>query len=97
MLDEAQKLFKGLNSYLCTNFKESDSINYNGYIINLVEVNGTKKSEASVLSYVYYYHEKEILDIVAKYKDDLVLLLHDGFIIDREIDTKELEECIYSL
>ncbi len=24
------------------------------------------------------------------------LLLHDGFIIDKEIDTKELEECICS-
>ena len=46
---------------------------------------------------IYYYHEKEILDIVfAKYKNDLILLIHDGFIIDKEIDTKELEEYIYS-
>ena len=100
-LAETQQFSKGIYDYLLTNFKEDDKINYNGYIINLIEFlpNGTakKKSVASVLSHIYYYHEKEILDIVfEKYKNDLILLLHDGFIIDKEIDTKELEESIYS-
>lgn len=100
-LVETQQLFNGIYNYLLTNFKEDDRINYNGYLINFIEFlpDGTvkKKSEASVLSHIYYYHEKEILDIVfAKYKNDLILLIHDGFIIDKEIDAKELEVYIYS-
>lgn len=100
-LAETQQFSNGIYDYLLTNFKEDDRINYNGYIIDFIEFspNGTvkKKSIASVLSHIYYYHEKEILDIVfAKYKNDLILLIHDGFIIDKEIDAKELEVYIYS-
>lgn len=64
--------------------KESDKDN------NIVN-----KKENSIISEIYFYLESKILKLVYEnYKEDISLLIHDGFICRKNLEVKELENLV---
>ncbi|MDD2291625.1 MAG: hypothetical protein PHV52_05065 [Aliarcobacter sp.] len=99
LITETNILFNDLYGYYITNCKE-DKINLDGFLINIYKKDKkgrlVKKSKASILSSVYFFYERTILEIVRNKYEDLTLMIHDGFIITHKIDKRELEIEIYN-
>lgn len=100
LITETNILFNDLYDYYITNCKEYDRINVDGCLINLYEKNNydklEKRSKAAILSSVYFFYERTILEIVRDKHPDLTLMIHDGFIIPHKIDNTKLEVDIYN-
>lgn len=61
--------------------------NDNGKIVN--------KKENSIISEIYFYLESKILKLVYEnYKEDISLLIHDGFICRKYLELEELQNLI---
>lgn len=101
LITETNILFNDLYDYYITNCKEDDKINVDSRcLINLYEKNNydklEKRSKAAILSSVYFFYERTILEIVRDKHPDLTLMIHDGFIIPHKIDNTKLEVDIYN-
>lgn len=100
LIAETNILFNDLYKYYIENFKEDDKIKLGKHLINLNKKNKkgklVAKSKASILSSVYFFYERTILEIVRLNHPDLTLMIHDGFIIPHKIDNTKLEVEIYN-
>ena len=96
LIDDITKLFKLYKSYIHKNHKNDKSIDMKNGKIELYE-NDKKKKLSTIVSGFYFSLESKILiDVIYKnYKEDLSLMIHDGFIARKNIDTKELEELVF--
>ena len=95
LIDDITKLFKLYKSYIHKNHKNDKFIDMENGKIELYE-NDKKKKLSTIVSGFYFSLESKILiDVIYKnYKEDLSLMIHDGFIARKNIDTKELEELV---
>ena len=96
LIDDITKLFKLYKSYIDKNHKNDKFIDMENGKIELYE-NDKKKKLSTIVSGFYFSLESKILiDVIYKnYKEDLSLMIHDGFIARKNIDTKELEELVF--
>lgn len=95
LIDDITELFKLYKSYIDKNRKNDKSIDMGNGKIELYE-NDKKKKLSTIVSGFYFSLESKILiDVIYKnYEEDLSLMIHDGFIARKDIDTKELEELV---
>jgi hypothetical protein len=92
---ESEKLLDYLQLYINKNFADEEVIKMPNGEIHLYEGVKQKKPIASVATSFYYSLEAQCLDVIyKKYKKDITLLIYDGFIARKDIDTKELEELV---
>lgn len=64
-------------------------------VYETIEEKKEKKKINSVVSEIYFYLESKILYLMYKtYKEDISLLIHDGFICRKDIEVKELEKLV---
>lgn len=96
LIDDITELFKLYKSYIDKNRKNDKSIDMGNGKIELYE-NDKKKKLSTIVSGFYFSLESKILiDVIYKnYEEDLSLMIHDGFIARKDIDTKELEELVF--
>ena len=95
---ESEKLLDYLQLYIDKNFADEEVIKMPNGEIHLYEIinyKKQKKSIASIATSLYFSLEAQCLDVIyKKYKKDITLLIYDGFIARKNIDTKELEELV---
>lgn len=95
---ESEKLLDYLQLYIDKNFADEEVIKMPNGEIHLYEIinyKKQKKSIASIATSFYFSLEAQCLDVIyKKYKKDITLLIYDGFIARKNIDTKELEELV---
>ena len=98
LIDESKKLVDYLELYIDKNFADEKIIKMpNGEINRYKREEGkeVKKTMPSIATSFYYSLEAQCLDVIyKKYKKDITLLIYDGFIARKNIDTKELEELV---
>lgn len=96
---EAKEMFDDLYKEILKSINVNGHIKYDKIIINPYtdklnkKSKKTKRSKASVLSEIYFYHERQILNIAREQFPNIILLVHDGFIIEH-IWVDELEAII---
>lgn len=95
LIDDITELFKLYKSYIDKNHKNDKFINMPNGKIELYENNKRKKLSTTVSGFYFSLESQILLDVIYKnYKEDLSLMIHDGFIARKDIDTKELEELV---
>lgn len=98
LIDESKKLVDYLELYINKYFADEKIIKMpNGEINRYKNEEGkeVKKAMPSIATSFYYSLEAQCLDVIyKKYKKDITLLIYDGFIARKNIDTKELEELV---
>jgi hypothetical protein len=95
LIDNITELFKLYKSYIDKNHKNDRFINMPNGKIELYENNKRKKLSTTVSGFYFSLESQILLDVIYKnYKEDLSLMIHDGFIARKDIDTKELEELV---
>lgn len=98
LIDDVTKLFAYYKKYLQPFYKKGDFIqmpNGNIELYTFEDGKKTKKGLASVVSGFYFSMESQILKLIYdNYKEDISLLMHDGFIARIDIDTNILEKLV---
>ena len=95
LIDESKKLVDYLELYIDKNFADEKIIKMPNGEINRYKSEEVKKAMPSIATSFYYSLEAQCLDVIyKKYKKDITLLIYDGFIARKNIDTKELEELV---
>ena len=96
LIDESKKLVDYLELYIDKNFADEKIIKMPNGEINRYKSEEVKKAMPSIATSFYYSLEAQCLDVIyKKYKKDITLLIYDGFIARKDIDTKELEELVF--
>lgn len=105
LIDESKKLVDYLELYIDKNFADEKIIKMPNGEINRYKIEEgkegkegkeVKKAMPSIATSFYYSLEAQCLDVIyKKYKKDITLLIYDGFIARKDIDTKELEELVF--
>ena len=96
LIDESKKLVDYLELYIDKNFADEKIIKMPNGEINRYKSEEVKKAMPSIATSFYYSLEAQCLDVIyKKYKKDITLLIYDGFIARKNIDTKELEELVF--
>lgn len=96
LIDESKKLVDYLELYIDKNFTDEKIIKMPNGEINRYKSEEVKKAMPSIATSFYYSLEAQCLDVIyKKYKKDITLLIYDGFIARKNIDTKELEELVF--
>jgi len=94
---DIKEIFRGMNEYYKSNRKLINKVSkiyefYNpfGLVLSIEKWNIKR-----VLAYIYQSIERYILDLVCeRYKDEIILRIHDGFITKKELEIEELEKYI---
>ncbi|MBU1657740.1 hypothetical protein KKG72_01645 [bacterium] len=100
LAEEAKEMFDKLYEVIAKNIDAGGNILYDSIKIDpykkKLDTKGKKikRSKASVLSEIYFYHERQILNIAIRQFPNILLLVHDGFIIEQSLDYHNLERTI---
>lgn len=99
LYDDAKELFKYFKSYInslkVTNrkYELEEKVYIDKY--ELIKGKEEEKKINSIVCEIYFYLESKILLLMYEtYKEDISLLIHDGFICRKDIEVEELEKLV---